>query len=412
MGIIFHCTFPQISRIFAALTLFRIEAMTLKLHCFSYSDIAVPVSALSLYAIAAGYLMSLLPLTLPYFNLASSLAGWLASSFYAGVLIGALCCEPLVKRWGYSASFALCLIVLMLSIIALPLFPVAWHWLINRFIAGIVVAGIFVIVESWLLYGDEAGRAKRLGIYMTALYGGTALGQLGIQWIGVSGYLPFISIVSLLSIATAVLFFGKAAQPQASQILSLSLKQISQLNHAALLGSAASGVALGAIYGLMPLELAHRQLSESLIGGLMAIVILGGMLVQLLIPYLSRYIERAPQLLLWAFLGSISCLLPFLFAHSLIVLAVSLFVLGMAGFALYPVAINLVCEHLPTHYLVSATQVMLLCFSAGSIFSPALAAQVMQQHSLLIYLFVALFSTCLYLLISQFKIKQPWVTGK
>ncbi|MGL6026870.1 MAG: MFS transporter, partial [Vibrio sp.] len=51
--------------------------------------IAVPVLALTLYAIAAGYLMSLVPLMLPYYQLEASLASWLASGFYAGLLVGA-----------------------------------------------------------------------------------------------------------------------------------------------------------------------------------------------------------------------------------------------------------------------------------------------------------------------------------
>ncbi len=59
-------------------------------------------------------------------------------------------------------------------------------------VAGIAVAGIFVVVESWLLHGDEQGRAKRLGIYMVSLYGGTALGQMAIGQLGVAGAVPLL----------------------------------------------------------------------------------------------------------------------------------------------------------------------------------------------------------------------------
>ncbi|MEO1957552.1 MAG: hypothetical protein ABGX03_06495 [Methylophilaceae bacterium] len=38
--------------------------------------------------------------------------------------------------------------------------------LLARFVAGVAVAGVFVVVESWLLHGNEADRAKRVGLYM------------------------------------------------------------------------------------------------------------------------------------------------------------------------------------------------------------------------------------------------------
>lgn len=156
----------------------------------------VPVIALSLYAVASGYLMSLIPLMLGQYGIDASNASWLASVFYAGLLVGAVVIEPAVKHIGHRIAFIACLALFIATIVALPLMPVAWAWLIARFVAGIAVAGVFVIVESWLLVGDESSRAKRLGLYMGSLYGGSALGQLGIGFIGVQGSLPFVAILS------------------------------------------------------------------------------------------------------------------------------------------------------------------------------------------------------------------------
>ncbi len=49
------------------------------IHSSAPNRIALPVIALTLYAIAAGYLMSLVPLMLPHYQLESDLASWLAS---------------------------------------------------------------------------------------------------------------------------------------------------------------------------------------------------------------------------------------------------------------------------------------------------------------------------------------------
>lgn len=371
--------------------------------------ISVPVIALTLYAVASGYLMSVIPLMLSHYGLDTSLASWLASIFYAGLLLGAMFMEPLVNRFGHRNAFIGCLLLLLASIVILPLLPNSAVWLSARFVAGIAVAGIFVVVESWLLHGDESGRAKRLGIYMVSLYGGTALGQLGIGYLGVVGWIPFIAISTLIIFATSVLIFGKSDQPSTEAGRSLSWKQVTKLSHAAVIGCLVSGLILGAIYGLMPVELSERGISHADVGSLMALVILGAMAVQPLVPWLSKHLGRTLLMALFCLLGATAAALPLL-NNQMGMLAVSLFVLGMATFALYPIAINLGCDKLEAHYIVSATQVMLFSYSIGSVLGPVLADGFLQTNqSLLGYLFVILMATCLYMLAASIKTKRQWV---
>ncbi|NIY93272.1 MFS transporter [Vibrio diazotrophicus] len=378
----------------------------------SSQRISVPVIALTFYAVASGYLMSLIPLMLPHYHLESSLASWLASVFYAGLLIGAMIVDPAVNRLGHRNAFIAFLIVLLLSIVTLPLIANSTVWLVARFIAGIAVAGVFVVVESWLLHGDESGRAKRLGIYMAALYGGSAIGQLGISYIGINGAVPFLTISALLLLASVVLIFGKSTQPTSQQAVSLSLRQMAKLNHAAIMGCIVSGLTLGAIYGLMPVELDNRGLDHSNMGALLALVILGGMAIQPSVPWLSKHLGRTLLMALFCLIGSGAVMLP-LFDSSLAMLAVSLFVLGMATFALYPIAINLGCDKLDASYIVSATQVMLFSYSVGSVVGPVIADWFLQNgQGLLGYLLVIQMATCLYMLLASIKTKRQWVAGE
>lgn len=374
--------------------------------------ISVPVIALALYAIASGYLMSLIPLMLSHYGLEESLASWLASVFYAGLLLGAMIMEPFVNRLGHRMAFIWCLAILLLSIIALPSLPYASAWLITRFIAGVAVAGVFVVVESWLLHGDETGRAKRLGIYMASLYGGTAVGQLGIGVLGVSGGVPFIAITTLLLLASVVLIYGESDQPPSQHSESLSWKQMAKLSHAAIIGCLVSGLTLGAIYGLMPVELSTRGISNTHIGTLMALVILGAMAVQPTVPWLSKFMGRKLLMAMFCLIGAGATAMPLIYS-GINMLAAGLFVLGMATFAIYPIAINLGCDKLDASYIVSATQVMLFSYSIGSVAGPVLADWFMQgTQGLLGYLFVTLLATCIYMLLSSVKTKREWVAGE
>ncbi|MDW3643012.1 MFS transporter, partial [Vibrio sp. 1291-1] len=175
--------------------------------------VTVPVVALSLYAVASGYLMGLIPLMLGEYNISADYASWLASVFYGGLLIGAMFIERIVRNVGHRKAFIGCLAAFSLTIVALPAFPNGLVWLVARFIAGVAVAGVFVIVESWLMSGDEASRAKRLSLYMLSLYGGSALGQFGIGVLGVSGGVPFVAITTLILMAMLVLMFIDCEQP-------------------------------------------------------------------------------------------------------------------------------------------------------------------------------------------------------
>lgn len=373
--------------------------------------VTVPVIALSLYAVASGYLMSLIPLMLGEYNISSDYASWLASVFYVGLLIGAMFFERVVRTFGHRKAFIACLVAFSFTILALPVFANGLIWLVARFIAGITVAGIFVIVESWLMSGDESSRAKRLSLYMLSLYGGSALGQFGIGILGVSGSVPFVAITTLILMAVLVLMFIDCEQPNSHESTALSFKQIMKLNHAAIIGCIVSGLTLGAIYGLMPLELVKREISHQEVGTLMALVILGGMAVQPLVTILNKFMSRTVLMAFFCLLGMFSIGLTFI-SSSTVVLAASLFLVGAATFALYPVAINLGCDGLDERFIVSATQVMLFSYSIGSVAGPVVADRFMvQQHGLLGYLFAALVATCIYMLIAATKTKQEMATG-
>ncbi len=373
--------------------------------------VTVPVIALSLYAVASGYLMSLIPLMLGEYNISSDYASWLASVFYVGLLIGAMFFERVVRTFGHRKAYIACLVAFSFTILALPVFANGLIWLVARFIAGITVAGIFVIVESWLMSGDESSRAKRLSLYMLSLYGGSALGQFGIGILGVSGGVPFVAITTLILMAVLVLMFIDCEQPNSHESTALSFKQIMKLNNAAIIGCIVSGLTLGAIYGLMPLELVKREISHQEVGTLMALVILGGMAVQPLVTILNKFMSRTVLMAFFCLLGMFSIGLTFI-SSSTVVLAASLFLVGAATFALYPIAINLGCDGLDERFIVSATQVMLFSYSIGSVAGPVVADRFMvQQHGLLGYLFAALVATCIYMLIAATKTKQEMATG-
>lgn len=366
----------------------------------------VPVAGLTIFAIASGYLMSLIPLSMGSFKLDTSYAGWLASAYYIGLLIGSMLIEPVIAKIGHRLSFIAFLLMLAATVVVLPWTPSIEAWLPNRLFAGIAVAGIFVVVESWLLIGDNAKeRAKRLSFYMTSLYGGTTLGQLAIGIIGTQGTYPFMVVLGLLLLAVMPPLLLRQGQPSCDSHQKLSLKKIARLSKPAIIGCMTSGVLMGTIYGLMPLSLKNGPFTTEQVGVLMASIILGGMLIQPVISKLSIMMSKTLLLAMVSLLGVFAMGIIYI-SNDYLVMIVALALLGMSSFALYPIAITLACDNLDSSYIVAATQVMLFSYSVGSATGPLVAGTFLAQHNGLIdFFFIVLTITTIYMLIASLRRK-------
>ncbi|MPW35954.1 MFS transporter [Vibrio sp. B1Z05] len=363
----------------------------------------VPIAALSLYAISSAYLMTLVPLLLSKYGIDDSNASWLASVFYLGLFVGVTSIKSLITYIGYRLAFITCLLLFIATIIVLPLAPIVAIWFVARFVAGVAVAGLFVVVESWLLAGDEANRAKRFALYVCSFTGGVALGQLGIGFVGVQGALPFVVILSLLFISMLVMLLVPTQPPLIQHSVTLSLRKISHLNHSAIIGCTVAGLIQSSIYGLMPIELSNRDISQTDLSLLMALIIVGGMLVQAIIPKLIRVSGRTPLMGMFCILGIFAVGLIIL-SNRLNVLAISLLLIGMTSFALYPIAINLGCDKLNKNCIVSASQVMLFSYSLGSVVGPLVAGWFMgSTQGLMTYLLAIMMSTAIYMAVASVR---------
>ncbi|TCT37018.1 putative MFS family arabinose efflux permease [Providencia alcalifaciens] len=366
----------------------------------------VPVAGLTLFAIASGYLMSLIPLSMGSFGIDTQYAGWLASAYYIGLLIGSMMIEPVIAKIGHRLSFISFLLMLAATVVLLPWTPTLEAWLPNRLIAGIAVAGIFVVVESWLLIGDNPKeRAKRLSFYMTSLYGGTTLGQLAIGVIGTQGVVPFIVVLGLLLVAILPPLLVRQGQPASGLHQKLSFKQITRLSKPAIMGCMVSGIVMGTIYGLMPLSLKKDNFTTDQVGVLMASIILGGMLIQPVISKLSVMMSKTLLLAMVSLLGVFAMGMIYI-SSDYVVMIVALALLGMSSFALYPIAITLACDNLDSSFIVAATQVMLFSYSVGSAMGPIAAGTMLEQHSgLTNFFFIVLLVTAIYMLIASLRRK-------
>ncbi|KIQ77801.1 MFS transporter [Aeromonas jandaei] len=335
---------------------------------------------LLLLTLSIAVLNTLVPLWLAHDNLPTWQVGMVGSSYFSGNLLGTLLAGTLIKRFGFNRSYYLSSVIFAAGCIGLGITLGFWSWLAWRFIAGIGCAMIWVVVESALMCsGNAHNRGRLLAAYMMVYYLGTVLGQLLVSKLptGLMDVLPWAT--GLILAAILPLLFTRIVSEHSEAQGTTRVWPMLRLRQARLGvdGCIISGIVLGSLYGLMPLYLNHQGVSDGEIGYWMAVMVSAGILGQWPVGRLADRFGRLPVLRVQVLVVILGC------AAMLggVAMGPALFILGAAGFTLYPVAMAWACEKVEHHQLVAMNQALLLSYTIGSLLGPAYTALLMQHLS-------------------------------
>ena len=335
---------------------------------------------LLLLTLAIAVLNTLVPLWLAHENLPTWQVGMVSSSFFTGNLLGTVLTGSLIKRFGFNRSYYLASLIFAVGCAGLGLMVGFWSWMVWRFIAGVGCAMIWVVVESALMCsGTSRNRGRLLAAYMMVYYVGTVLGQLMVSKLptDLMSVLPWVTGMVLAAILP--LLFTRIVNQNSEHQEATHVWPMLRLRQARLgvNGCIISGIVLGSLYGLMPLYLNHQGVSDSGIGFWMAVMVSAGIVGQWPIGRLADRFGRLLVLRVQVFVVIMGCLAML----SNAAMAPALFILGAAGFTLYPVAMAWACEKVEHHQLVAMNQALLLSYTIGSLLGPTFTAMLMQNYS-------------------------------
>lgn len=335
---------------------------------------------LLLLTLSIAVLNTLVPLWLAHEQLPTWQVGMVGSSYFSGNLLGTLLAGTLIRRFGFNRSYYLASAIFAAGCVGLGITLDFWSWLGWRFLAGIGCAMIWVVVESALMCsGNAHNRGRLLAAYMMVYYLGTVLGQLLVSKLptGLMEVLPWAS--GLILAAILPLLFTRIVSERSEAQGSTRIWSMLRLRQARLGvdGCIISGIVLGSLYGLMPLYLNHQGVSDAGIGYWMAVMVSAGILGQWPVGRLADRFGRLPVLRVQVLVVILGC------GAMLggVAMGPALFILGAAGFTLYPVAMAWACEKVEHHQLVAMNQALLLSYTIGSLLGPAYTALLMQHLS-------------------------------
>lgn len=336
---------------------------------------------LMLMTVSIAVLNTLVPLWLAHEQLPTWQVGMASSAYYTGNLAGTLLAGWLIARYGFNHCFYFASVLFALATMGMVLLEGFSSWTLLRFSAGVGCALIWVVVESALLCsGTVRNRGQLLAAYMIVYYLGTVAGQLLVSSVSTELLHVIPWVTALIVCAMLPLLFvqvstaGESEEASTTRIWSMLRRRSSRLG---INGCIISGIVLGSLYGLMPLYLSHRGMSDASVGYWMALLVSSGIIGQWPVGRLADRFGRLMVLRVQVFvviLGAVAMLGD-------TAMAPALFVLGLAGFTLYPVAMSWACETVAHHELVAMNQALLFSYTVGSLVGPAMTSMLMQRYS-------------------------------
>ena len=340
-----------------------------------------PLLGLFIIGIANGFLSSLTTLQLDTGGHSATVVGLVSSAYFVGLSLGAMFNDRLIGRVGHIRAYSSFASLIAVTSLLQGLTDDPWLWFTLRLICGWVTVGVFLVIESWLLLAAEPKvRGQLLALYMIALYGSTVIGQsqLG-SMLKLGPTAPFLIAGVLASLSVVPIVILPQVSPTTERIDPMPVIHAYRITPASVVGCFGSGIAIAAVYTLLPLYLQQIQLSATAVGHMLAITILGAMLLQYPVGRWSDHRDRRTVLLILSALLAVLSLVFVLLQPSGLMMGALLFLLGGVIFTIYPVSISLAADRTSAETLVPMIQSLLLINSVGSAASP-LAISTTMQH--------------------------------
>lgn len=354
--------------------------------------IAGLMSGVALLLIGNGLLGTLLAIKGNEAGFSDTLLGLLGSGYFAGYLLGSVFARPLIQRVGHIRAFAFFAAGLAGIALLHGLFVSATTWVVLRVLAGASVVSLYTLIESWL--NDQTPQAQRgriFAMYMVVNQTSLAMAQQMLNFDLGSSMSAFM--MSAFFVCFAVMPVTATPLPQPTPHRTSSFSPWPILRRAPLAGISAilTGMAIGAFWSMGPVYASRTGYGNDWIALFMSAGILGGALLQWPLGVLSDRGDRRTALAVAASFAAL-CAVPLLWGHlgeTAAIAAITLF--GGFAFAIYPIVVAHLVDHLSGEEIVSGSNVVLLLYGIGAAIGPLLVGLLMSSigSSALAALFIA-----------------------
>ncbi len=334
----------------------------------------IPLLSLFIFAMGSGFFVTLIALAMNRSHEKPILIGAISGCYYIGLVVGSYKIESFIARVGHIrafSTFASTLAVVCLGHGMIYNMPI---WFLLRFIGGFSTAGLFVVIESWLLCNStNKTRGQILSLYMVTFYVSEALGQLFLNLASPKELLLYAIAAMLCSLSVIPLSMTKTPLPQFDEPSNMLLKDLYHKTKSGFFGCFLAGMLLSVTYALLPILFSNLyNHNAAKVSYLMFCLIGGSIILQYPIGKLSDIIERRLVLIGVCLFIIISSIL-LLFSNNYLSTILLITIFGGLSTTIYPICISHSCDSLSAKDIVAGIQGLLLAYSIGAALGPFIA---------------------------------------
>lgn len=306
--------------------------------------------------------------------------GLMMSAYFAGYVAGSIWSSRLIDQAGHIRAFAaLASIASAAALVhALTVEPVSWTLL--RALNGACYAGLGIVTESWLNgHAAPARRGQLLAIYGMVTMGAWAASQLLLNLADPAGFVLFCLVSVLLSLALVPIALTRATVPITPNQTRVSLKKLYAISPLGFAGCLLAGLAMSAFWGMGPTFAQQIGLNNARLSLFMAAPIVGAVVSQWPLGWLSDRIDRRGVIAAASLLNGLVCLALAGWSGPLAGLLGLASLFGGLGIPLYSLCVAHTNDHIKPEELVSVAGGLLLLYGLGAALGPFAAGVLMGQ---------------------------------
>ncbi|MEM9342733.1 MAG: MFS transporter [Pseudomonadota bacterium] len=300
------------------------------------------------------------------------------SAYFVGFLGGSRMTPELIRRVGHVRVFAALGSFISAVLILFPLITEPWAWMAFRVVIGFCFSGVYVTVEGWLNNTvDNENRGKALSLYLIVQMAGIIAAQGFIAWGDPSGYAMFIIPSVLVSIAFAPILLSVTPTPPFEMTQPMSPWEAFQISPLGCVGMFALGGMFSALFGMTAVYGTQVGLSVGQISLFIAMIYVGGLLMQYPIGWLSDRTDRRVLILAVNAAGGVAAAIAAIFGGNFVVILAASFVIGGTANPLYALLLAYVNDFLDNEKMAGASGALVFVNGIGAVAGPVVTGWMM-----------------------------------
>jgi len=347
----------------------------------------VPISALlisnAFLLLGHGLLLTLLPIAASTAGFSDTQVALTGSAYFLGFVSGCLATPYMLKRVGHIRSFAVLATCYSVVILIFPLLPEFYSWMILRFLIGVAISGLYMIIESWLNGSSDAkNRGSILSVYTTLNFVMVMSGQQLLNLGNTQDWMLFGLAAIFVSIAIIPVSLTLSAAPAAVHQVKVNIFKVWQHSHIALIGAIVTGLVTGAFWSLAPIYAKDNGFESSQLAAFVSATVLGGACFQLPLGKISDRFDRRTVLMYLALAGAAVSLLFVALPYVVTTFggwpaAISAFFWGGTCMTLYAICLAHANDNATSDDFVDISSAMLITLGLSSAIGAPLASLAM-----------------------------------